>query len=107
MRQEFTMSEAAGIVHKQSKRRQQSHGARNTETQAWGALTLSREGRLHNPFHTLLREMTVVTDTLDVQQTSIDLSTDLLQEGQIGKIQADTKVSWIIDHGFRAQGAVF
>jgi hypothetical protein len=76
------MSKTAGVVHKQSKRRQQGHSARQTKTQAGGALTLCGEGRLHNAFNTFLGEMTVVADTLDVQQTSIDFSTDLLQEGQ-------------------------
>jgi len=101
------MSKTAGVVHKQSERRQQGHSARQTKAQAGGALTLWGEGRLHNAFNTFLGEMTVVADTLDVQQTSIDFSTDLLQEGQIGEIQADTKVFGIIDDGLCAQGAVF
>jgi hypothetical protein len=38
-----------------------------------------------------------VADTLDVQETSINFSTNFLQEGQIGETQADTKIFWIID----------
>ena len=101
------MSKAAGVVHKQSERRKQGYGARQTKAQARGALTLFGEGRLHNAFDAFLGEMTVVADALDVQQTSIDFSTNFLQEGQIGKIQADAKVLWIINDGLRAQGAVF
>jgi hypothetical protein len=85
MRKKLAMAKAAGIVQKQSEHGQQRDGARDTEAQAGSALTLCSEGRLHNPLDTFLREMAVVADALDVQETSIDLSTDLLQEGQIGK----------------------
>ncbi|HEY5729083.1 MAG TPA: hypothetical protein VIS72_03470 [Anaerolineales bacterium] len=101
------MTKAAGVMHKQSERGQQGHGAGDTKAQARGALTLCGEGRLHNTLNTFLGEMTVVTDMLDVQQTSIDFSTNLLQEGQIRKIQTNAEVFWIIDDGFRAQGPVF
>jgi hypothetical protein len=81
MRQEFAMSKATGVMHKHGECRQQGHGTRHTEAQVGGALTILSDGRLHYKLNAFLGEMTVVADELDVRQTSIDLSTDLLQEG--------------------------
>ena len=82
------MSKAEGRMHKRSECRQESHGGQLAEAQSWDAFTLRVEGRLHDAFDTLLREMTVVTDPLDVEQTSIDISSNLLQVRQVGNVLA-------------------
>jgi hypothetical protein len=101
------MSEATGVVHKQSERRQQGHGTSLTEAQAGGALTVGGNGGQHDTFYTFLREVAVMADALDVQQTSIDLSTDLLQKRQVGDIHAHPEVLGIIDDGFGTQCLAF
>ena len=78
-----------GQVQEQDEGCQQRHHSDIAEFQPWRPLTIGCDGRLHYPLHALLRQRAFLADLSDVQQTSIDLSPDLLQVGQIGDVLAD------------------
>lgn len=51
--------------------------------------------------------MSIVTQLLDVKQTSVGGKADLPQERQVLERLANSKFSGVVDSGFGAQGAAF
>src|SRR3990172_611211 len=71
---ESTVGKPVGQVQEQDKGSQQGHDSGIPELQPRRPLTIGGDGRLHHPVHTLLRQRAILAHSLDIQQTSIDLS---------------------------------
>jgi len=61
---------------------------------------------VHDLFVGLLANEAVVSDGLDVQETSIGLKADLPKRGKVLQSFADSEVTGIVDGRFSTQGAV-
>ena len=75
------------------------------ETQGGSPLTVTLN-RLHDLLVGLLANEVVVSDGLDVEETSIGLKADLRQRGEVLQSFADSEVAGVVDGGFSTQGAV-
>jgi hypothetical protein len=62
--------------------------------------------RVHDLLVGSLADEAVVSDGLDVEETSIGLKANLAQRGEVLQSFADPEVTGIVDGGFSAQGAV-
>ena len=61
---------------------------------------------VHDLFVGSLANEAVVSDSLDVEETSIGLKADLPQRGEVVQSFADSEVTGIVDGRFSTQGAV-
>lgn len=77
-RTQGTMCQAVGCVHKRGERGEQGHAPGLAKAQPRRSLAVRGDGGLHYPLDVLLRQVTSVTDPLDVQETSVDVTTNLL-----------------------------
>jgi hypothetical protein len=80
--------------------------ARIGEAKCRGAPVVDGDGFLH-VLEGCFADEAVVTDALDVEQTSVGRKADLAQIFEIFDASADGEVACIVDGGFGAEGLVF
>src|SRR5207342_1996032 len=82
---------------------QQGLNARIGEAQRRGASVIHSDGFLH-VLEGSFADEAVVTDALDVEQTSVGRKADLAQVLEIFDASANGEVAGVVDRGFRSKG---
>src|SRR3954465_4560024 len=92
---------------KQSECQKQRHHSRLSELQSRCFFAVFGDGGLHHALDAVAAQATVVADTFDFEQSPVDLSTDLLQIGQVGQSFVDSEIVRVAKRSFRPATAPF